>query len=258
MLPFLQAKKQTKMASSMKRSLSDQWRPRLPEGLDLELTSHPHTLRDVVNLVIAVGRLKSGESEPVLSTAFRDENLLDIMLDSIVEEQVVFELFSAPPAPFLKNGEFQCSVTDTQKRNLILVENSMELHAVLLQGGSESRKVCLNMSTYIHPAPNTNARTVALGIKNTNLYLTCKQEDGEPKLHLEEVEDKSVLSNVVPGSDMMRFLFHRTDSGRNISTLMSARYPNWYISTAEEDHQPVALSQENADRYQTFHFHRQS
>ncbi|XP_053727055.1 interleukin-1 beta isoform X1 [Synchiropus splendidus] len=258
MPPFLQAKKQTKMEFSMKRSLSDQWRPHLPEGLDLELISHPHSLRSVVNLVIAVGRLKNGESEPVLSTAFTDENLLDIMLDSIVEEQVVFELMSAPPAPFLKNDEFQCSVTDTQKRSLILVENSMELHSVLLQGGNESRKVCLNMSTYIHPAPSTNARTVALGIKNTSLYLTCKQEDGKPKLHLEEVADKSVLSNIVPGSDMMRFLFHRTDAGRSVSTLMSAQYPNWYISTAEEDHQPVALSLENVDRYTTFHIHRQS
>lgn len=114
------------------------------------------------------------------------------------------------------------------------------------------------MSTYIHPDPyDAKVRTVALGIKGTSLYLTCEQEDGEPKLHLEEVKDKSILSNIAPGSDMMRFLFHRKDSGRSVSTLMSARYPNWYVSTADEEYQPVELCQETLDRYQTFHIHRQ-
>lgn len=57
----------------------------MPKGLDLEISHHPLTMRRVVNLVIAMERLKASTSESVLSTEFRDENLLNIMLDSFVE-----------------------------------------------------------------------------------------------------------------------------------------------------------------------------
>lgn len=58
----------------------------MPEGLELEITHHPLTMKSVVNLVIAMERLKvSNRSESLLSTEFRDENLLSMMMDSIVE-----------------------------------------------------------------------------------------------------------------------------------------------------------------------------
>lgn len=55
-------------------------------------------------------------------------------------EHIVFERSSAPPPQYVRTDEQLYSVTDSKKRSLILVENSMELHAVMLQGGAENRK----------------------------------------------------------------------------------------------------------------------
>ncbi|KAM6930403.1 interleukin-1 beta [Xenentodon cancila] len=244
------------MESKMTCDVSDMWGKVLPAGLNLEISRHPLTMRRVVNLIITMERLKTPKTESVISTDFRDENLLSFMLESIVEEQIVFERSSAPSAQLI--SEHQCSVTDGQKRSLVLVKNSMELHAMMLQGGSDSRKVHLNMSTYAHPTPSAEAQPVALGIKDTNLYLSCHMDGDKPTLHLEAVEDKRSLSTISKGSEMERFLFYKRDTGLNISTLMSAQFPNWYISTATQDNKPVEMCQESASRYRTFCFQRQN
>ncbi|XP_071339896.1 interleukin-1 beta-like isoform X2 [Trachinotus anak] len=246
------------MESMMKCNISQMWSPKLPKGLDLEISHHPMTMKHVANLIIALERLRAGTPESVLSTEFSDENLLDIMLESLVEEYIVPELGSAAPVQYSRTGEYPCSVTDGQKRSLVLVQNSMELHAVMLQAGSENRKVYLNMATYVHPSPSTEARPVALGIKDTNLYLSCHKKDDVPTLHLEAVEDKSSLQRISSDSDLVRFLFYKRDTGLNISTLMSARFPDWYISTAEQDNKPVEMCMESANRYRTINIQRQS
>lgn len=65
--------------------MAEEWSLKMPKGLDLEVSHHPVTMKSVVNLIIAMERLKTSKSEPVLSTDFQDENLLSIMLESIVE-----------------------------------------------------------------------------------------------------------------------------------------------------------------------------
>ncbi|KAM9743528.1 interleukin-1 beta-like isoform 1-T2 [Menidia menidia] len=246
------------MESSMNCNESKLSSRKLPEGMNLEISRCPISMKCVANLIIAMETLKEGRMEEVLSTEFRDENLLNIMLDSFVEEQIVFERSSSQQPQFRRIVEHQCSVFDSQKRSLVRVQNSMQLLAVMLQGGSENRKVHLNMSTYAHPTTSTEARPVALGIKDTDLYLSCCMEDGKPTLHLETVEDKQSLLSIREESDMVRFLFYKRDTGLNISTLMSARCPNWFISTATSDNLPVEMCQETASRYRTFKIQRQN
>ncbi|XP_034727432.1 interleukin-1 beta-like [Etheostoma cragini] len=240
------------MESKMTCNVSDMWSPKLPKGLDFEISHHPLTMRRVVNLIVAMERFKGSSSTSVLSTEFTDENLLNIMLENLVEEKIVCMCESTPSSyQIVRTDEYTCSVTDSEKRSLVLVPNSMELHAVTLQGGADTTKVHLNMSTYLHPT-STVGRTVALAIKESpNLYLSCRKDGAEPTLHLEDMTADR-LSSVSSDSDMMRFLFYKQTTGVNISTLMSVAFPNWYISTAVQNNKPVEMCLESANRHRTF------
>ncbi|XP_068613306.1 interleukin-1 beta-like [Brachionichthys hirsutus] len=241
------------MESEMKCNVSEM--RKMPFGVDLEFTHHPLTMKRVVNLIIAMERFKDSTEESLLSTEFRDENLLNMIMEDLVEERIMFECFSTPNVEYSRTEEGRYSVTDTEKRSLVHVPDSMELHAVLLQEGTNNRKVHLNMSTYVHTAPSAGARTVALGIKDTNLYLSCHKQGDEPTLHLESVDDKETLSTISSDSDLVRFLFYKQDTGLNVSTLVSVPFNNWYISTAVDDNNSVEMCQDDAERYRTFNIH---
>ncbi|XP_051923485.1 interleukin-1 beta [Hippocampus zosterae] len=233
-------------------------RPIMPAGLSLEVSRHPLSMKRVVNLVVAVERLKGGRAEVALRGKIGARRLLDIMTDDFVEVIHLPE-GRAPANRFIRTGQYECSVSDSQKKSLVLLGDSMELHAVTLQGGNAHRKVHLNMSTYAHPSPAAEARPVALGIKGTNLFLSCHREGQRPALHLEPVEDRGSLTSVASDDDhMLRFLFYKRDSGVSLSTLASARFPKWFISTAEEDDMPVEMRQRTADRYFAFNIHRRN
>ncbi len=73
------------MESKMTCNKSQTLSANLPKGMHLEITHHPLTMKRVVNLIIAMERFKSNISEPLLGTEFTDDNLFNIMLDSIVE-----------------------------------------------------------------------------------------------------------------------------------------------------------------------------
>lgn len=234
--------------------MSGAWSPTMPEGLAFEVSHHPLTMKQVVNLIVTMERFK-GHEAPV-STEFRDEDLLNMMLDSFMEEEIVCELGSAPQPQISWTGEELCSMTDGEKRSVVRVGDSVALHAVMLQGGTHLRKVILNMSTYLHPAPGAEGRTVALAIKDTNLYLSCCKDGDTPTLHLEAVEDKSTLSgwgtSIGLDSNMLRFLFYRQDTGVNISTLMSVAYQNWYVSTQPGNNKPLTMCLQSTSHAQIF------
>ncbi|KAI4821250.1 hypothetical protein KUCAC02_029192 [Chaenocephalus aceratus] len=215
------------MEFEMKCNMSQMWSSDVQSGLDFEITHHPLTMRKVVHLIIAMERMKGSES--TLSTEFRDENLLNFIMDSIVEEQIVFECASAPPAQITRTEVEPQNITDGEKRSLVMVQNNMELHAVTLQGGADSRKGDYFFPEHVDlfaPCVTIGGRTVALGIRGQNLYLSCRKDGDSPTLHLETLEDNSLL-NISSDSDMVRFLFYKQDTGVNISTLMSVAQPNW-------------------------------
>ncbi|XP_043968047.1 interleukin-1 beta-like [Gambusia affinis] len=235
------------MESKKNCSISQKWTKKMPKGVELEISHQPPSMRCVANLIIAINRLKAGMSESVLGPNFSDE------------ERFIFERTSAVPGKFIRSKVFPCSVTDGQKRSLVLARNNRELLAVMLQGGNECRKVYLNMATYVHLTFSTwLGQPVVLGIKNSDLYLSCYKDGDKPTLHLEIVKDKASLSEISAKSNMMRFLFYKRDTGLNISTLMSANCPNWYISTDLDNNWPVTMCQKSASRYTTFIIQRQS
>ncbi|XP_056447625.1 interleukin-1 beta [Gadus chalcogrammus] len=242
--------------SSMKQTTSSEhWSDRMPQGMDLEITNHPLTMKQVVHLVIAIDRLKGSQSEQVQSSEFRDEDLLNLLLENALDEQLVLELTeAAPPRGFTANEPSeQCALRDQQKRSLVLVKEAMELHAIRLQGGTTDHEVTLNMTTYLDPRPSAPAQpAVALGIRGTKLYLSCTQTADRPTLNLEEVENTDDLKSISKDSDMVRFLFYRTEVGVSATSLVSARYSGWYISTATEDNLPVEVCLQSESRYRSF------
>lgn len=73
------------MESVRESNGSGAWSPKMPQGMDFEISRHPLTMKQVVNLIIAMERFKGNGSELLMSSEFRDEDMLNIMLDGLVE-----------------------------------------------------------------------------------------------------------------------------------------------------------------------------
>ncbi|XP_022536472.2 interleukin-1 beta [Astyanax mexicanus] len=221
----------------------------LHRGLRIEISQHPHSLRKVANIVIGLQRLqKFRHAEKVSrSTEFTEHELLNIILESVVEETVVMRLSCDSPVTYSKQDkELQCTVCDNLQKRLVHSEGDPYLLAVTLKGGNQSQSVRMNLSTYASPSCNsTKGQPVCLGIAKSNLYLSCTESDsGSPHLSLEEVKNKEELKMIRGEDGLKRFLFLRSVKGGSVNTFESARFPGWFISTATEDYQPVEMCAE--------------
>ena len=59
----------------------------MPHGVGLEISHHPLSMRRVANLIIALERLR--DHQRTMSPGFRDEDLLSLMLESVVEGEAI-------------------------------------------------------------------------------------------------------------------------------------------------------------------------
>ncbi|XP_062410698.1 interleukin-1 beta-like [Sardina pilchardus] len=226
------------MAKTSEHNVCDQH-----SGLDIEVADEPHSMRQLVNLVIALQRFK--KTQKVQSTEFSDEELCEIFFENFIEECVtptVHEETCQAPGHYEKTNEEvkKCYICDSLSKFLVLNQGfTRELQAITLQGGNMSKRVQLELSTYLSSVPRANGRPIALGL-GRNLYLSCKSSSGKPVLSIETVkkEDLEIISG-----DMSRFLFYKTVSGQTGTSFESAKYEGYFISTSSSNKQRVDMCQ---------------
>ncbi|XP_041914740.1 interleukin-1 beta-like [Alosa sapidissima] len=212
-------------------------------GIDIEVADEPHNMRQWVNLVIALHRLK--KTQKVQSTEFSDEELCNIFFENFVEECVtptVHERTCQAPDHYEKTGQpvQKCYICDSLSKFLVLNEGiTRELQAITLQGGNMNKRVQLELTTYLPSVPRANGRPIALGL-GRNLYLSCNFTSGKPVLGIEMVRKEDLES--ISG-DMNRFLFYKTVSGQSQTSFESAKYEGYFISTSNRNRQPVDMCQ---------------
>uniref|UniRef100_A0A3Q2VCU9 Interleukin-1 beta n=2 Tax=Haplochromini TaxID=319058 RepID=A0A3Q2VCU9_HAPBU len=106
------------------------------------------------------------------------------------------------------------------------------------------------MSRYIPfsvPPGDSPGLIVVLSINN-NLYMSCRMEDNKVVLFL-EVNINShdqYHDDILTDRDMDRFLFYRKTTGISLTTFESVKFRGWYISTSQQENQPVELCKVDA------------
>ena len=73
----------------------------LHKGLWIEISEHPHSMRQVANIIVALHKFK--KTQKVQSTEFTDHALFNIIMESIVEGKLNLcfsALFCCPNNPY--------------------------------------------------------------------------------------------------------------------------------------------------------------
>ncbi|KAL6472491.1 hypothetical protein MHYP_G00186790 [Metynnis hypsauchen] len=230
----------------------------LHQELRIEISEQPHSMRQVANIIIALHRFK--HTQKVQSTEFTDHELLNIILESIIEESVVTTVHCESLKTYNKQDRVvQCTMCDGLKKSLVQFQGGHTLLAVTLKAGNSSRSVSINLSSYTTPRCGAgDGLPVCLGIAQSDLYLACTNVSGTPSLNLEVVEDKEALKTIYENDDMERFLFRRKLTAKSINTFESIKYPGWFISTARNENMPVDMCVEGDNhRQKVFSLHNQ-
>lgn len=217
---------------------------RLNEDLDLMVSHNRKTMQSVALLVLGVNRMK--KSLNLCNRKLSDDDVVNIM-DSVVEETVWNPLKEAKRKHFLRaNSEKECTLCDHWQKDLILSE-ALELQAITLKGGNYQHKVNFKMSRYIsHSISPGDGLTVVLSINN--LHISCHKKDDNVVLTLEKYD-----GDILTDDDMERFLFYKKTTGISLTTFESVKFRGWFISTSEDENQPVELCKvDTASRLTSF------
>ncbi|XP_023268234.1 interleukin-1 beta-like [Seriola lalandi dorsalis] len=221
----------------------------LDTGLNLEISCNPKTMKSVATLVMAVNRMKKSPTRS--SWELRGDELCSVIMDSLVDETVVKTVADATTGQrsikFVRARSEECTLSDTQKKDIICTPGDLKLQAVTLKGGYADRKVNFKLVKYISIGAG---QTFVLSIKNDHshkFYLSCVKNSNNAELHLEECSEDDIRN------DMDRFLFEKKLSGKSQTSFESVKHRGWFISTSESENQPVELCQiDSAQRVTSF------
>ncbi|KAM4866897.1 interleukin-1 beta [Thomomys bottae] len=207
----------------------------LDEGIQLQFSQKclSKSLKQAVSLIVAVEKLKNQHIP--YSQTFQDNDLRTIFSFIFEEEPMICDAWE--DGPYVCDTpvrSLNCILRDGQQKSLVL-SGPCELKAVHLQESNLSQQVVFSMS-FVQGKKSYDKIPVALGLRGKNLYLSCVMKDDRPILQLETVNP-----NEYPKRKMeKRFVFNKIEI-RNRVEFESAQYPNWYISTSQENHLPVFL-----------------
>ncbi|KAL1266188.1 hypothetical protein QQF64_001863 [Cirrhinus molitorella] len=224
------------------------------EDIQLKLSPHPHSLRQVVNIVIALERMK--HFKQMSPSEFHEEALLSAFFENVIEERLIKPL-DASGIYSKSSRTLQCNICDKYQKSLVLsdAQNRPDLHlkAVTLSGGNIRLKVRFSMSTYVSSGLKNDGLPVCLGISNSSLYLACTQPDGSsPKLVLKEVSGPLDTIKVDDPNGYDSLLFFRKETGTANNTFESVKHRGWFITTAFDDGERVEMFETPTERTTNF------
>ncbi|KAK1800869.1 hypothetical protein P4O66_006042 [Electrophorus voltai] len=225
----------------------------LHEGVQIEIEEKPTTMAQLVKIIIAMQKFKTHHK--VQSTMFTEHEVFNIFMDSVVEESVANVVCCDASKTYNKQDNvMECTVCDKLQKSLVKSTIAPVLQAVTLKGGNLHRRVLFHLSSYTPPrCSDLRGQPVCLGIAKSKLYLSCTNVSGNPTLSIEEINDKDTLKTISANNDMDRFLFLRRGTGNSVNTFESVKYPGWFISTSQADHERVDMCVENdASRLKVF------
>nr|XP_056716080.1 interleukin-1 beta-like [Euleptes europaea] len=190
--------------------------------------------RKTVVIVVAVEKMRmKGKAK-----AFTDDDLLNIV--NTILEPVPFdksEFTYAADSVYRYTRAVSYDIQDIKQKSLVLNEPA-QLVAVYLQGSNINHAVKLKMAVY--RPKGTVKNPIALGIKGSNLCLSCVPKEGaegQPELQLEEAD----ILRHIDRTKLGRFIFNRID-GENTTRFESAAFPGWFICTSTQPNEAVGMT----------------
>lgn len=202
-------------------------------GLKLQFSHQCYNkkLRHVVSVIVAVERLTS-----ILvpdSDTFQDDDLRSIF--SIIFEEEPIECNKDGFVCDAPLQQMPCRLRDIEQKCLVLPPGEFQLQALHLTTEFLKRQAVFYISL-VEGTESENKIPITLGIKDKNMYLSCKEIDGRPTLYLERVDP----NNHPKWKMEPRFIFNKTEINDKVE-FESALYPTWYISTSQAEKMPVFL-----------------